>query len=128
MVTASHHHHPLQLLESTRGTGGVLTPEEMARAKRLQDENATLHESNTLLRSENGRMRREVEELRKGLAGLQQEREPLLRQIRCAGAHEAREARGPGPDVAGRSCLQRVSGECCRVAWCALLTRDPWMR
>jgi hypothetical protein len=72
------------MLESSRGTGGVLTPEEMARAQRLQDENATLHESNTLLRSENGRMRREVEELRKGLTGLQQEREPLLRQIRCA--------------------------------------------
>jgi hypothetical protein len=56
----------------------------MARAQRLQDENATLHESNTMLRSENGRLRREVEELRKQLALLQQERVPMLKQIRCA--------------------------------------------
>jgi hypothetical protein len=73
-----------QVLEAARGTGGVLSAAEMARAQRLQDEAATLHESNTLLRGENGRLRREAEEARARCAALQAEREPLLQRVGCA--------------------------------------------
>jgi hypothetical protein len=72
------------VLEAARCASGVLSPAGMARSQRLQDEAATLHESNTLLRGENVRLRREAEEARARVAALQQEREPMLQRIGCA--------------------------------------------